>query len=47
METKQVKAISITPSTWKAIERMAKQDGRSVSGYVDRVLAKHVKEVGA
>jgi hypothetical protein len=38
--------IRTTASLRAAIERAARDDGRSVTGYIERVLQKHLKEAG-
>jgi hypothetical protein len=44
MQKKAIKSLRATPSVWAAIGRLARKAGKSVSAYVDAILAAHVKE---
>jgi len=38
-------AIRVKPETQAALEILAEKDGRSISGYIRRVLEKHIDEI--
>jgi uncharacterized protein (DUF1778 family) len=39
-------SIRVTEATKAAVEKAAKEDGRSVASYVDRILIAHLKSIG-